>query len=85
MATKLKSFSFERKGRGGQYEWDDLLNGDPWLVPVTDMNSRPDEKDGHAAIVRFRRTAHSAAQKRGVKLQTEIVEDGLVIQVVGSR
>jgi len=81
---KLKSFDFERKGNATKYDWDTLLNGSPWLVPVNEMNIM-DLDDSKATVSRFRRTAYAAAHNRNLRLQTQAVDDGLVIQVIGPR
>jgi len=81
---KLKSFDFERKGSTSRYEWDKLFDGNPWFIPVSEMNVSDGDSNGEI-VARFRRTAYAAAQNRALKLQTQAIEDGLVIQVTGSR
>jgi hypothetical protein len=78
----MKAFEFDAKGGGGyaKYDWDKLLDGDTWKLSHTETYPREGET-GHTTIVRFRRTAHAAANARNLKLQTQILDDTyLVIQ-----
>lgn len=75
---KLRTFDFDRRS-SSQYDWDRLFDGSPWRVDIADMNRKEGDEDRDVRA-RFRRTAYAAAQARGLTLQTQSVDNGLVIQ-----
>ena len=75
MASKLKQFTFRGRGRqASRHPWDEWLNGDIWkLVKGTDFSCR---------VESFRSMAYAAAHYRGLKFQSQIDGDTIVIRAL---